>query len=382
MTADKSGRQGLVLEELLRAFFLRAGFFVIRGVPVSYEGDDLTDVDLWLYERPTGTARRVQIVDIKYKQRPKAVERLLWTRGLVEALDADGAYVATTDKRKALRKVASKLNLSIIDGTDLERIRDSQNVPFPERLTDEELIGILQKVDRGRAARSLQEARKEIIGSLSDGFGASSVVRSLEGFARLATAAVTAYPTSDGAVAGGRLAYLAAAIACQSLDYISVDAAFRSLDERRELLLNAVRYGDSDRDHGTRNVRLAMGLIEKYAPGGSSTARSVESGLKADLDAIPAEIIADQAVRLLKDGQLFVVGRDLEAAAYNKACPTYDELSSHAKAMIGAFLDYAVVNREAFASAWKTSAEPRASAELQPQSDVHQEGSTRALFDQ
>ena len=109
MNKAKSNQKGIVLEELLRAYFLRAGFFVIRGVPISFEGDDLTDVDLWLYERPTGTTRRVQIVDIKYKQRPKAVERLLWTRGLVDALDVDGAYVATTDKRKNLRKVAKKL---------------------------------------------------------------------------------------------------------------------------------------------------------------------------------------------------------------------------------------------------------------------------------
>ena len=59
--------RGATLEELLRAFFLRAGFFVVRGVPFEHLGEELTDVDLWLYERPTGTARRVQICDIKSK---------------------------------------------------------------------------------------------------------------------------------------------------------------------------------------------------------------------------------------------------------------------------------------------------------------------------
>src|SRR6185437_2252228 len=127
-------------EELLRAYFLRAGFFVTRGVPLSYNDEDLTDVDLMLYERPTGATRRIEIVDIKYKQRPKAVERLLWTRGLVEALNVDGAYVATPDSRPMLRELAAKLGLVLIDGADLQRIRESPNVLFPERLTDEELI--------------------------------------------------------------------------------------------------------------------------------------------------------------------------------------------------------------------------------------------------
>ncbi len=42
MRKAKEIKKGSVLEELLRAYFLRAGFFVIRGVPISFEGDDLT----------------------------------------------------------------------------------------------------------------------------------------------------------------------------------------------------------------------------------------------------------------------------------------------------------------------------------------------------
>jgi hypothetical protein len=96
MTDTTQGAKGAVLEEVLRAYFLRAGFFVVRGVPFRFADEDLTDVDLWLYERPTGASRRVQICDVKYKQRPKAVERIFWTSGLAGALEVDGAYVATT----------------------------------------------------------------------------------------------------------------------------------------------------------------------------------------------------------------------------------------------------------------------------------------------
>lgn len=347
--------KGAVLEEVLRAYFLRAGFFVIRGVPFRFADEDLTDVDLWLYERPTGTSRRVQICDIKYKQRPKAVERIFWTSGLADALDVDGAYVATTDKRKSLRSVAEKLDLQLIDGTDIQRIQNSQVVLYPERMGDEQLIAELQAVDKGFRNKNLQEARFDILSSLSEGFGAPSAVRALEGFSRLATAAVAYHPDSHAARSAGRLAYLAGAIVCQSLDYVSVGAAFRTIDERRDLILRAVRLGALGNDDGQQTLRLAMALVEKYAPGGRGTAMAVEAGLKRDLDQIPAEIVADQAVRLLKADQLFVTGRELEMASYHIALPTFDGLSVQTKSMLGALLDYANVDRQRFANAWKSN---------------------------
>ncbi|EKM6407080.1 MULTISPECIES: hypothetical protein [Pseudomonadota] len=347
--------KGAVLEEVLRAYFLRAGFFVIRGVPFRFADEDLTDVDLWLYERPTGTSRRVQICDIKYKQRPKAVERIFWTSGLADALDVDGAYVATTDKRKNLRSVAEKLDLQLIDGTDIQRIQNSQAVLYPERMGDEQLIAELQAVDKSFRNKNLQEARFDILSSLSEGFGAPSAVRALEGFSRLAAAAVAYHPDSQAARSAGRLAYLAGAIACQSLDYVSVGAAFRTIDERRDLILRAVRLGALGNDDGQQTLRLAMALVEKYAPGGRGTAMAVEAGLKRDLDQIPAEIVADQAVRLLKSDQLFVTGRELEMASYHIALPTFDGLSVQTKSMLGALLDYANVDRQRFANAWKST---------------------------
>lgn len=351
--APKPVPKGAVLEEVLRAYFLRAGFFVIRGVPFRFADEDLTDVDLWLYERPTGTSRRVQICDIKYKQRPKAVERIFWTSGLADALGVDGAYVATTDKRKTLRSVADKLDLQLIDGTDIQRIQNSQNVLYAERIGDEQLISELQSVDRLFRNRHLQDARLDILSALSEGFGAASTVRALEAFGRLAGSVVSYHPDSAAARAAGRLAYLAAAIACESIDYVSVGAAFRTIEERRELILSAVRLGALSNDEGDQALRVALALVEKYVPGGRATAAALKNSLKQDLEKIPAEIIADQAVRLLKSDQLFVTGRELEMAAYASSLPPFDNLGSSAKSLIGAFLDYSNIDRERFANAWK-----------------------------
>jgi hypothetical protein len=357
MTGVVHPAKGAVLEEVLRAYFLRAGFFVIRGVPFRFADEDLTDVDLWLYERPTGTSRRVQICDIKYKQRPKAVERIFWTSGLAEALEVDGAYVATTDKRKSLRSVAEKRDLQLIDGTDLQRIHSSQTILYADRIGDEQLIQELRYIDKEFRNKNLQESRIDILSALSEGFGAPSAVRALEGFSRLAGAAASYHPDSKAARAAGRLAYLAAAITCESLDYVSVGAAFRTLEERRELILSAVRLGALSSEGGQQTLKLALALVEKYAPGGKSTATAVETGLKKDLARIPAEIVADQAVKLLKADQLFSTGRELEMASYCAALPPFDALGVETKSMLGALLDYAGIDRERFAQAWKTGPE-------------------------
>ena len=155
-------KKGAALEEVLRLYFLKAGHFVVRGVPFAFDGNDLTDVDLWMYERPTGASRRISAVDAKSKQKPRAVERVLWTKGLVAALGLDGAYVATTDQRPFLRELASKLSLSVIDGADLKRIQMSSGLGFEGRLTDEELIERIQAVDKSLRSKELQSERSEV----------------------------------------------------------------------------------------------------------------------------------------------------------------------------------------------------------------------------
>jgi hypothetical protein len=349
--------KGFVLEEVLRAYFLRAGFFVVRGVPLRVADEDLTDVDLWLYERPTGTSRRVQICDIKYKQRPKAVERIFWTSGLAATLGVDGAYIATTDSRKYLRSIAQKLDLQLIDGADIKRIQSSPTVLYSNRITDERLISELEVVDKEFRKKDFQVARLDILSALSEGFGAPSVVRALEAFCRLASAVVEYHPDSRPSRAAGRLSYLAAAIACESLDYVSVSAAFRSIEERRKLILDAVRLGALSDERGQQTLKMAFALVEKYAPGGKGAARGMEAALKKDLERIPAEIVADQAVKLLKGDQLFLTGRELEMAAYAVSPPAFDGLSVTTKSMLGALLDYANVDRARFANSWLSSDE-------------------------
>ena len=44
--------KGPKMEELLRSYFLKAGYYVVRGVPFVYEGFDVTDIDCVRFFNP------------------------------------------------------------------------------------------------------------------------------------------------------------------------------------------------------------------------------------------------------------------------------------------------------------------------------------------
>ena len=77
MARAPTENKGPNLEEVLRAYFWQAGYFVVRGIPYRLDGEAVTDVDLWLYERPTALTRRRLIVDVKNRRSPRVSERLI-----------------------------------------------------------------------------------------------------------------------------------------------------------------------------------------------------------------------------------------------------------------------------------------------------------------
>lgn len=349
---QKTGSKGYALEEVLRAYFLRAGFFVIRGAPYIIDGEELTDIDLWLYERSSSTARRCQIVDIKSKTKPKAIERIVWTKGLMEILDISGAYVATTDNRIIARKIANKLNVKLLDGTDIKRIQESEKVLFNDRLTEEQLSNNIRQIDKQRRNKQIQTSLQDLKSSPIFGLGASSLVRCLEAFEFFARNAVEAHPNSDAARIFGRLSYLSASFIAFNLDYIGAEASFRTNEERRSIFVNAIRYGNPDRQEALRDVRISSELIRKYVDNGNAIASILETKINKDLEKVPAEIIADQVIKSGKGDALFNFARALEQVAYSTACPSFDALDVSTKSFFGALLDFCFVERASFASCW------------------------------
>ena len=352
--ASQIVRKGYLTEELLRGYFIRAGLYAVRSIPLKVEGEDLTDVDIWLYERSTGSSRRRQIVDARSRTKPKAIERLFWTKGLADLLEVDGAYVATTDTRPLLKEMARRLGISILDGTDIKRMMDSKKVLFSERLHEEDVMMAIREVDMSRGNRELQLGYQDMKAALIDSFGPGTVNRSLEHFTHFSRTLTSSHPDGPAAEIALRLSYIAASFVAIAIDSVLTNVSFKSSEEKRKTIENVVRYGDDNEKRGLEKVRVAARLVERYAPNGAALSQSITSAIKSDYENVPAEGIADFVLTHVKAGGLFQLARDIEFRGFSNKLSGYDSLSVEERALLGVLLDSSGVDRQAFAIGWKS----------------------------
>lgn len=350
--AGRTGGKGFDIEESLRAYFLQAGYFVIRGLPYQIDGEDVTDIDLWLYERPAASTRRRLIVDIKNKKSPKASERIIWTRGLQAAIGVDGAIVATTDNRPSVRRLGKSLGLQVLDGEALSRIGQSEKLKIAEQLTLEALNAAVRAVDSQRRTNDWRNLLHDARSSLIRGLGVQSANRNLAACAFFAEQVVRAQPWSEQAGTGLRLVYLTSAMAAISLDFMLADQVFRSSEDRKKVIVNAIRFGQADTDPTVPIVNAALSLSRKYVDNGHAAAKQIELGFFEDADRIPAEIIADYLAKISRADALFNIAREFERALSATELPSFDQFSTEARSLLGVFLDFNGVSREKVASAW------------------------------
>ena len=359
----KNGQKGYEREELLRAYFIRAGLYAARGVPLFLDGVDLTDVDIWLYERPTGSSRRRQIVDVKAKTRSKAIERLFWTKGLYQFLEVDGAYIATNDNRPLLKEMSRRLGLSVLDRADIDRMAASDKVLLPNRISEEDLKNKIEGFDDSRRNKKSRDAYSDLKAALIDGFGRGTVNRALEHVAGFSGTLVSCHPNSNGAEVNLRLLYVAASITAIALDFAMTKVSFKSADERRKTILNVIRYGEEDKTRAFEKVRIAAALIEKYATNGSAVAQTVNQAIQSDYSKIPAEIIADHILKNLKADGLFRLARNLESRAFDQNLLGFDDILAEEKSFLGVLLDFSRIDRASVAESWISSTAAKCATE-------------------
>jgi hypothetical protein len=352
----RPGEKGLALEELLKSYFSLAGYFAVRSVPYKVDDEDVTDIDLWLYERPGASTRRRMIVDIKNRRSPKAAERIIWTKGLQSALGVDSAIVATTDRRAAVRRLARALGVTLLDGDAIAKLGGSNRLKGDDHLHVDALDSTIKAVDAGRRSSEWRTAFQEARASLITGFGVQSANKNLSANAFFAEQVVVSQPESNSARVAIRLVYFTASLVAISLDFLLADHAFASPDDRRKVLIDALRFGQSETVPAIATVRTAIGLARQYAENGPIVAKQIEHGFHKDADRIPAEIIADHVPKLGAQDSLFNIARELERSAFAKTVPAFDSLSTEAKSFLGVILDFGGISREKFATAWPKGA--------------------------
>lgn len=343
-TTDKGG----AAEEALANYFRQAGFLAIRSIPFQHDGEDLTDIDVWLYERGSGLERRRYIVDAKNKARAKLVERLLWTAGLREALAVDGAFVFSSGLRDASRRLARRLKVTVLDVQALGSAGIDSFVD-PARLPREDVVRSIGDIDRQRESKAWRQHMHDMLAALLTSFGGSGANVALRAAGFFASQSLSAAPSSASSILALRLFYLAAACAAAGLDYVAAQSSFQSADRRLQDIEDSIRYG-TDHDETKNRLDIALELARQYLPNGAALANQMREKIAAASEAVPADMIAEVVAKLVGRGALFEAARALEAAAHANPIPAFGALPTEAKTFVGAVLDFLDIDREQFAS--------------------------------
>ena len=271
---------------------MRAGFFVVRGVKLEVAGDELTDIDVWLYERSATLARRRLVIDIKDKRTPQAAERLFFIKGLADSVGIEAAGIVTTDNRSSLRNLARKNGVLWIDGADLQQLKASSDLLSNSRISEEQLAAEINAVDNNRRNRALRNNLDHAKSAVADRFGASCANTALDVTRDFAREAISAHPDSPAARVAGRLSFFTAALAAAAIDFASAGTTLRPTAERVQHLTDALRYG-ADAETTFAHLRWSEAAIRDYVPNGAGIAQVMRERFNRDFASVQAEGLAE-----------------------------------------------------------------------------------------
>lgn len=351
MTATSTpGGKGYATEEHLRSYFLRAGYYVSRGVPFLYEGFNVTDIDLWIYGRRSSVSREITIVDAKNKRTPQAIERIFWVQGLRLATRATSAIVATTDTRQAVKDFGKQMDVLVLDGTFLRKIAKSDDLSV--RLTEEEFS---RRIADYRLSKYDGDWRGRMVLSkslLAHGLSFDACNEWLDQSRFFAEHSITKPTQREQAL---RCVYLILSYLAVALDYILRELSFLDQVQRAESIKNGFTFGSKGEVGMQRYINVAMGLVEQHADGGQAISRRVRANVESELARLPTNILGEYFARPEVGKSLFSIGRDLEALAMNRHFGSHTMASVEVRSFVGCLLDYFGIDRTAFSKGGYTS---------------------------
>ncbi len=351
MVKQPAINKGHVMEEVLRNYFLKAGYYVIRGVPFIYEGFDITDIDLWLYGRSSSVSREITIVDIKNKSTPKAIERIFWVQGLKQATRATNAIVATTERRPEVKNFGRDLGILVLDGSFLGKLpKVDDETPF--RLTDEEFISLIDNYALGKLDGDWKGRVHLCKSLLARGLSFDSCNEWLSQAQFFAEQAITKPTQREISL---RCIYLLCSFVAVAVDYSLKEFSFSEPTERCTLIKDGFTYGSKGSDGMKKILDVAMGLVEQHADDGTLISKQVRSSVEAQLSALNTIILGEYFSKNDVAKTLFSVARELEQLAMQRSFSPHSAASLELRGFLSCLLDYWGIDRVMFSDICKAT---------------------------
>lgn len=332
--------KGEIAEEVLRNYFIEQGYFVVRSLPFTYNQIDITDVDLWLYEKASPFTRARTNVDIKNKSNPQAFERIVWSKGLQVTLGLDKTIVATTSTRKEAREFGLTNDVTMLDGTFLNYL--IQKGINQNRITEEDFIVAISNESCGKKqddwkARYLVSKSKLLTKLNFD--GCNEYLKEIHYF--LEQCLIREHNTATPL----RILYINIAYFLLSIDYIVKNYLTLDQNTRIENLANGFNYGErgKERTEAITNaaIRLASSVIAN-----PNVVKTLQMEVNKQIKNRPVEILADFFSRISNINSLFDIAKSFESFSYSTLITTPTKLPAELQGIIGLLSDFLQIDRK------------------------------------
>ncbi|MBF7101114.1 hypothetical protein [Photobacterium damselae] len=334
-------KKGELAEEKLRLYFLSLGYFVIRSINASYKGFDITDVDLFLYSRPSPISRERTNVDVKMKQRPQALERVFWTKGLRDVLGLEKCVVATTDKRSHIGEFGAKNEVLVLDGNFMNKLDYSERYSF-ERLNEEEFIQLLENYcvseHNGSWKKDYEDAKSNILNKLNFD-GVNNLLNNIHKVFEEICAGhqhETCY----------RVLYLYISFFLITLDYSIKDFSYKDKVDRVKLISNGIRFGEAGQKKSEEIIAMSSALMASFMSKEDYDINAIESEVLGQFMNIPSDGLADYLGSTKSMLRLFPIAIEFEGQAFNKKIMSPSTMSTELQSIIGLLCDFYSLDRK------------------------------------
>ncbi|MDW3197479.1 MAG: hypothetical protein R8G66_34195 [Cytophagales bacterium] len=325
--------KGELMEEKLRQYFLEAGYYVARGVKYHFKGNEITDVDLFLYGRFSSLSRERLNVDLKNKKSSKAFERILWAKGLQQLLEFEGCVVATMDRREVVRMYGQQNGVKILDGSFLQKLNYSLTERYSEEEFLEELLRFKSfKTHNNKSWKIIYERSKSMLLNELDFSGFNSNLITAKYFAQR----VFDHQKASTAL---RALYIVLSHGMIILDFLLKDIAFMEQKLRHESLNDGLKFGNLGREGVNRTIEMAVQIAgSDLSP--SSIRKSIETN---EMDILREYFSKSEVSR-----NLFKVAIEFERASFARNIIHPDNLNIELKGIVAVMLDYFEIKRQDF----------------------------------
>lgn len=334
-------KKGELAEEKLRLYFLSLGYFVVRSINAEYKGFDVTDVDLFLYSRSSPISRERTNVDVKMKQRPQALERIFWTKGLKEVLGLEKCVVATTDKRSHVGEFGAKNDVLVLDGNFMNKLDSSERYSI-ERLNEEEFIELLDNYCIGELGGSwkkdYEEAKSNILNKLNFD-GVNNLLNKIEGI----LIEICSGNKSDICY---RTLYMYISFFLITLDYSIKDFSYKDQKDRVSKISEGIRFGEAGKKKSEEVIAISSALMTSFMNKEDYDIDAIENEVLTQFMNIPSNGIASYLGNTKSMLRLFPMAIEFENQAFSKIINSPTALSTELQSIIGLLCDAYSMDRK------------------------------------